>query len=60
MGLGWLRHGHGDVAEIRSFFRYFIAGDTPRGELADRLYKQATDKIIGLSDEAAKWLVGWV
>ncbi|MBU6444841.1 MAG: hypothetical protein KGR48_13130 [Alphaproteobacteria bacterium] len=44
----------------RAQLRPFIGKGGVRGELADRFYKQATDKIIGLSDEAAAWLDGWV
>ncbi len=40
----------------RAELRPFIGTGGVRGELADRLYKQATDKIIGLSDGAAAWL----
>jgi hypothetical protein len=44
----------------RAQLRPFIGKGGVRGELADRFYKQATDKIIGLSDAAAAWLEGWV
>ena len=44
----------------RAELRPFIGKGGVQGELADRLYKQATDKIIGLSDAAAAWLEGWV
>ncbi len=40
----------------RAELRPFIGQGGPQGELADRLYKQATDKIIGLSDAAAAFL----
>ena len=35
-----------------------IGKSDPRAELAHRLYKQATDKIIGVSDAAAVVLEG--
>ena len=44
----------------RDELRPFIGKGGPRGELADRLYKQATNKIIALSDEAAAWLEGFL
>ena len=48
-------------AELRPFIgKAHVGKNGPRGELADRLYKQATNKIIALSDEAAKWLEEWV
>ena len=34
----------------------FIGKGGAKGELADRLYKQATDKIIGVSEEAVRVL----
>ena len=47
--------------ELRHFIgKAHVGKNGPRGELADRLYKQATNKIIGLSDAAAAWLEGWV
>ena len=44
----------------RAELRPFIGQGGAKGELADRLYMQATNKIIALSDAAAKWLEGWV
>ncbi len=40
----------------RAQLRPHIGKGGGKGELADRLYKQATDKIIGVSEEAAKVL----
>lgn len=46
--------------ELRPYIgKPHIGRDGPRAELADRLYKQATDKIIAVSDAAAGWLEGW-
>jgi len=42
----------------REQLRPHIGKTGPKAELADRLYKQATDKIIGISDAAAKVLDG--
>lgn len=42
----------------RDELRPHIGKSGSKGELADRLYKQATDKIIGISDAAAKVLEG--
>ncbi len=42
----------------REQLRPHIGKGGGKGELADRLYKQATDKIIGVSDAAAKVLEG--
>ena len=43
----------------RDALRPFIGKAGPRGELAGRLTKQATGKIIGVSDAAVRVLEGW-
>ena len=42
----------------RTELRPHIGKGGAKGELADRFYKQATDKIIGMSDAAVKVLEG--
>lgn len=42
----------------REELRPFIGKTGPLAELSGRLYKQATNKIIGVSDAAAKVLEG--
>lgn len=42
-------------AELRAFRD---GSDTPEAELDFKLYRQATNKIVGLSDEAADYLDG--